>query len=325
MYLKDIMYYRNGDNWINMPYWSASYISLGSALAAQKNPFNRLIVGLAVPVRAYAAALIALGIVTGLVKIPLDSIKESEYLNYLKTIESGSSIIYLVGGNWYPGEFVSINEKEDGVSVHVIWKKGKQQCNCGIPLKDARKRIRIVGSTKNDSHEKIIGRRIIPNKEFLDLILEGEHANEFVLSSRLECIIIGCINTLRQEIKGLRISFGAKHIEGTIQDVLRVKKFLSEGSAYRSNIIPTDRDQSSYSSVPDMPYMTIFDGAVSFLKWRDYWRKSNWIVLLDKTESRFQEAVDLLNQEYIEKRIGEGLNENMFSLPEGIEIIAFNE
>ncbi len=71
--------------------------------------------------------------------------------------------------------------------------------------------------------------------------------------------------------------------------------------------------------------MTIFDGAVSFLKWRDYWRKSNWIVLLDKTESRFQEAVDLLNQEYIEKRIGESLNENMFSLPEGIEIIAFNE
>ncbi len=193
MYLNDIMYYRNGDDWINMPYWAASYISLGSAIAVQKIPFNCLIIGLAVPVRAYAAALIALGIVTGRVKIPLDSIKESEYLNYLKTIESGSSIIYLVGGNWYPGEFVSINEKEDGVSVHVIWKKGKQQCNCGIPLKDARKRIRIVGSTKNDSHERIVGRRIIPNKEFLDLILEGEHANELVLSSRLECIIIGCI------------------------------------------------------------------------------------------------------------------------------------
>jgi len=319
------MYYQDGNNWINVPYWAASYIYLGSAIAAQENPLDRLIIGLAVPVRAYAAALIALGIVTGRAKIPLDIIEESEYLNYLKNIESGSSIFYLVGENWYPGEFVSINEKEDGVFVHVIWKKGRQQCNCGVPLKDARKSIRIIGSTKNDSHERIVSRRIIPNKEFLDLILDGEHANEFVLSSRLECIIIGCINTLRYEIKGLRISFGAKHIDGTIQDVLRVKKFLSEGSAYRSNIIPADRDQSTYSSCPDIPYMTIFDGALSFLKWRDYWRKSNWIVLLDKTEPCFHEAADQLNKEYVERRVTEPAIENMPVLPKGVELLAFQE
>jgi len=59
------MYYQDGNNWINVPYWAASYIYLGSAIAAQENPLDRLIIGLAVPVRAYAAALIALGIVTG--------------------------------------------------------------------------------------------------------------------------------------------------------------------------------------------------------------------------------------------------------------------
>jgi hypothetical protein len=260
------MYYREGDNWVNMPYWAMSYIALGSEVALKKEPHSRLIIGVAVPVRAYAAALIALGIVTGRAKVPLAIIEDSEYLNYLKSIKAGSSIFYLVGGNWYPGEFICINEKEDGFSVRVIWKKGKQQCNCSIPLKDARQRIRIVGSTKNDSRERIVSRCIISNKEFLDLIINGGDANEFVLGSRLECTIIGCINTLRQEIKGLHISFGPKHIDGTIQDVLRVKKFLSEGSAYRSNVIPINREQSSHSFSPDIPYMTIFDGALSFLK-----------------------------------------------------------
>ncbi len=320
------LHYRNGGGWVAMPSWAVSYISLGSAIAALGDPRYRLVTGLAIPLRAYAAALTAMGLVIERAKTSFDSIEETEYLEYLKTIESGRPVIYSSGEDCYHGEFIGIEQKEEGPFINLIWKRGKQRCKCGLSLKEARKRLQIVGGTNNNSHEKKVGEhRIIHNKEFLKTILGGDNANEFAMRSRLECVIIGCVNTLRHEIKETEISFGARHIEGTFQDVLRARKFLSEGSAYRSNVIPADREQASLTDNQEIPYAVIFDGAMSFLKWRDYWRQSNWIVLLDKTESCFHEAADQLNNEYVEKRVSEALIKNALELPQGIDIISFQE
>jgi len=46
------MHYRHGDNWVTMPFWAISYISLGSAIAILKDSQYRLVIGLATPVRA---------------------------------------------------------------------------------------------------------------------------------------------------------------------------------------------------------------------------------------------------------------------------------
>lgn len=320
------LHYRNGGGWGAMPSWAVSYISLGSAIAAPGDPRYRLVIGLAIPLRAYAAVLTAMGLVIERAKTSFDSIEETEYLEYLKTIESGRPVIYRSGEDCYHGEFIGIEQKEEGPFINLIWKRGKQRCKCGLSLKEARKRLQIVGGTNNNSPEKTVGEhRIIHNKEFLKTILDGDNANEFSMRSRLECVIIGCVNTLRYEIKETEISFGAKHIEGTFQDVLRARKFLSEGSAYRSNVIPADREQASLRDNQEIPYAVIFDGAMSFLKWRDYWQRSNWIVLLDKTESCFQEAADQLNNEYVKKRVSDVLIENALELPQGIDILSFQE
>lgn len=309
-----------------MPSWAISFISLGSAIAAPQDPHYRFITGLAVPIRAYAAAMIATGFVIERAKIPIDSIDETEYLDYLKTIEPGRPVIYRSGEDCYHGEFIGIEQKEEGPSINLIWKRGKQRCKCGLPLQEARKRLQIVGGSNNDSSEKTVGEhRIIHNKEFLKTMLGTNNSYEFAMRSRLECVIIGCVNTLRHEIKETEISFGSRHVEGTFQDVLRARKFLSEGSAYRSNVMPTDREQASLTASQDIPYMVIFDGAMSFLKWRDYWRQSNWLVLLDKTESCFQEAVDQLNNEYVEKRVSDTSIENTLELPQGIDVLSFQE
>jgi hypothetical protein len=290
------MQYRNGGGWRTMPSWATSFISLGAATAAPRETHFRFIAGLAVPIRAYAAALIATGFVSERAKIPFDSIDETEYLDYLKTIEPGRPVIYRAGEDCYPGEFIGLEQMGEGHSINLIWKKGKQRCECGLSLKEARRKLQIVGFPNNDYSKKMIGEhRIIHNKEFLRTILGSNNSYEFAMRSRLECVIIGCVNILRHEIKDTEISFGSRRVEGTFQDVLRVRKFLSEGSAYRSNVMPSDREQSSLTSNQDVPYIVIFDGAMSFLKWRDYWRRSNWLVLLDKTESCFQEAVDQLN------------------------------
>ena len=325
MSLNDLQY-RNGSRWAAMPSWAISFISLGSAIAAPQDPHYRFITGLAVPLRAYAAALISTGYIIERAKIPYDSLDETEYLDNLKTIEPGRPVIYRSGEDCYHGEFIGIEQKEAGPSINVIWKRGRKRCKCSLPLQEARKRLQIVGGSNNGSPEIAVGEhRIVHNKEFLNTMLGTNNSYEFAMRSRLECVIIGCVNTLRHEIKDTEISFGSGHVEGTFQDVLRARKFMAEGSAYRSNIMPADREQTSLTANQDSPYMVIFDGAISFLKWRDYWRRSNWLVLLDKTESCFQEAVDQLNNEYVERRIGDPPIENTLELPQGIDILFFQE
>ena len=51
--------------------------------------------------------------------------------------------------------------------------------------------------------------------------------------------------------------------------------------------------------------LVVFDGAGGFLKWRDKWAHCNWIVILDRTEPRFTEAVQVVNEKYL-SRIAEG-------------------
>ncbi|MCL5421110.1 MAG: hypothetical protein M1461_01370 [Nitrospirae bacterium] len=324
MYLTDL-FYRNGDGWVAMPYWAVSYISLGSAIAISKDSQSRLVVGLATPVRAYAAALIAMGIVIARANVPFDSIEEAEYLDYLRIIEPGKPVLYRLGANWYHGEFIGVDDrKDDGPSILLTWKKGNQRCRSELSLKEARKRLQIIGGTKDDSPERAVGRRILHNKEFLKIILDSEKTDDFAIKSRLECLIIGRVNILRHEIKETEISCGARHTNGTIQDVLRARKFLAEGSAYRSNVMPSDRE-AYLTADNEIPYATVFDGATSFLKWRDYRRQSNWIVLLDKTEPCFREAVDQLNQEYVERRVSDAIITSTLELPQGSEILAFQE
>jgi hypothetical protein len=317
--------YRNSSGWISMPYWAVSLISLGSAIASPRDPHYRFITGLAVPVRAYAAALIAMGLVSERAKTPFNSIGELEHFEYFKTIAPGSHVLYRVGENWYHGEFIKAEKKADGPFVSVLWINGRKKLPCTLSLNEAKKRIQIVGSTKSAESERVVGHRINYNRKFLQIIVDNDKVDEFVMRSRLECVIIGCVNTLRHEIKETEISFGSRHIAGTFQDVLRARKFLPEGSAYRSNVMPVDREQASLTANQETPYMVIFDGAISFLKWRDYWRRSNWLVLLDKTESCFQEAADQLNNEYVEKRVSDTSIENVLTLPQGIEVISFQE
>ena len=45
--------------------------------------------------------------------------------------------------------------------------------------------------------------------------------------------------------------------------------------------------------------IVIFDGARAFLKFKQKYRSNSWIVLLDRTGSAYQDAVEALNQDYV--------------------------
>jgi hypothetical protein len=108
---------------------------------------------------------------------------------------------------------------------------------------------------------------------------------------------------------------------GTLQDILKIRRFAGEGHTYRSEVMAVAAE-----ALPEItsPYTTLFDGALSFLKWREAWRQTHWIVVLDRTEPHFAEAVNILNQEYVSDRLDAEVP-ILPRLPDGMDVLLFKE
>jgi len=172
--------------------------------------------------------------------------------------------------------------------------------------------------------KKQSGYKIVNRKDFLDNLLPGVDTNVFALSSRLDCVIVGPTALIRREATdtGIAVKLSRSFAKGTFQDLLRVRKFLQEGKAYRTDVYPVSGSRHPGAGCAS-PAAVIFDGALAFLKWREYYPGLNWIVLLDRTGNNFWEGAGELNQDYIKNRISKGPNLDLPPVPAGIEMILY--
>ena len=53
-----------------------------------------------------------------------------------------------------------------------------------------------------------------------------------------------------------------------------------------------------------VPGLAVFDGSRSYLKCRHLWPDTSHCVVLDRTEIAFDEAVQMINQDFVQKRVG---------------------
>jgi len=104
-----------------------------------------------------------------------------------------------------------------------------------------------------------------------------------------------------------------------------VRKFMGEGKAYRTDVVAAQSENVPSLARDEVPHVTIFDGAAGFTKWHDYWCASHWLILLDSTESGFDEAARLLNTEYITNRIGDVGVSDVPAPPAGVELVFYRE
>jgi hypothetical protein len=135
------------------------------------------------------------------------------------------------------------------------------------------------------------------------------------------------VNVFKREIMQTRFAVEISKeelAEGSLQDILRVRRLMKEGEHFRSEVFRIDGKKLPVAdyAVPDI---TIFDGATSFLKWRDSQRYSNWIILLDRTEPYFRDAAAMLDQEYIRNRISDEGLKNIPTAPPGVELVSYYE
>ena len=147
-------------------------------------------------------------------------------------------------------------------------------------------------------------------------------ADNLSLSTNFEEVIIGPKSILRKEITE-EIFATRNGVKGTLQEILRTKNFQNTTAAYRS-IIVSDRIkfEPDHSKLQDPP-LAIFDGSQGYLKWRNFWKKSSWIVILDRTENQFESAVEQITKEYIQIRVERKSEIRLGNIPKGIEVMVF--
>jgi hypothetical protein len=314
--------YKYGSEYVCLPDWAAFFIGLGSSIASGKNAENRMVVGIATPTRAYAACLLAAGYI--ITKFTLFEIRENAYVHFeqLCKLEKGTPLTYLRDNKKLRAKFDGLGEinGEKRLRVQTI-KKAVDL----IPPEKALL-INVAKSKLKSLPEKQKGKDIGYKKGLLGTLMPRDDFYQYSSNSRLECVIVGRLKVLRQEITKTEFGFNMSKgfSGGNLQDILRIRRFLGNNEAFRSVICPVNKKKAIIPAEDKIPSIAIFDGSSAFIKWRDSWRKSDWVALLDRTDLGFSEATNILNQGYMNRICQQEIN-NSPPCPPGIKMVAYQD
>lgn len=287
--------------WIPLPAWARFLLDMGFALATQDDPGNRIVACLALPIGSYGAPLIATGVIAGRFSLLAQNNDALERFEQIRALPLGTTLAYRNIGRRIKGHFDGIEEAKEYPMILLRTNEGllyKIPSTLALQLNI---QATVSKSLPRKSNRKT--KTALP--PFLSLFLGQERAMAVMLQSHLDCVIIGPIARLTAEITETRFAVRDTtrgFVPGTLQDVIHARRLAKETESYRSELYYTHARELEEKR-QEIPVFVIFDGAVSFLKWRDFWRCSNWVVLLDQTETDFDTAVHTFNEECVKNEV----------------------
>jgi hypothetical protein len=315
--ITELFYEHNGKN-TQLSSWGEYFIKLGESTRQLVADKSRIVIALAVPTRVFSSTLISFGYIVRRLQFSKDD-NYYKHAEYLKSLPPGTPVLLRsVDGKKYKGELGEHRNFNDTLYFEI---KYEQSSTRYVRIEES-KRIEIL-DTEVVLPRTQKGREIALESDFCTAIIGPKCASSLISESNLEAVIIGPKKAIEDEATAQEFSVRGEQT-GTLQEILRVKEFQNNTKSYRSRTI-SDRIRATgvHSGISDPP-LVIFDGAQGFLKWRSYWKKSSWIVILDRTEYQFDAAINQINREYIMHRKGDnGLEMSDLHIPLGIEMTAF--
>jgi hypothetical protein len=310
-----------GNSFIPIPAWESHFIDFGFSITNISKINNQSIFAFSLPTRTFASSLIALGIISRNA-IFRRNIVDYDYVDLLKKLHIGTKVIVRRNtGRTAKGKYLGYAKRGEKTYFDIQIDTGNST-TIFVESSDARQ-IAIIPDEEITLPKSQKGRTTSKSKKLCEFIFGEECSRKFINSSYLECVIVGPKRIIQNEVNSHDFS-SSDDIKGNLQELIRVHEFQSELNPFRARVI-SDRTKTSrtHSLIGD-PQFVIFDGAVSYLKWRHYWKKSNWIIILDRCENQFIHGVDQVNSDFIQKRSKE-LNQDFsdFGFQSGIEFMAF--
>jgi hypothetical protein len=323
MPISDLYLAAPGNHESPLPGWALFIANIGVQVHATLQA-SRVVVAVALPTRAYAAALVASGITLTKAARPVDAANLNEHFLRLCQLPLGTRVVYL-----------DHNRRHKGVLAGVVNVYGESRVRVQLTAGDKLSYLVSAGESGNieladwegELPHRESGRRIARRFGFIDAALGEIEPREFIAKSRLDVLIFGKLNALRAEILETPLSArlpNGHHVPGKFQDLIRVKSF-SPTQAFRSEVHSDAANVLKLKRV-DSSVIVVFDGPRAFLRLKETYRSNHWIVLLDRTSTIFQDAVEALNQEYMRARRADLLiDAPAGGKTWGVEVMAYQE
>jgi hypothetical protein len=333
--LFESLHYKSTKNrWQILPDWAKWYINTGMYFGVASLSEKRIILGISAPVIGYASLFLALGIICKRSEILVENFNNEDYFDFLKSQPPDTCVSFLTSVNGKlkrrDGLLGEPYRQESGkVSICIVYvhnPKENKKCSKFFDEKDCRKIVVTESREMDLSSTKKKGTSVVNNLSFLLQFLEDNRLIDFITTFRLECLIIGSKKRFFAEIDyPFCVKSGnGKSIVGNLKDILRPKNLDIYKKSYRLLSF------SAFSKKPpiddEKPWCVIFDSANGYLKWNHRFDSSHQIVLLDRTETLYENAASHLNNRYY-NRVSDitSVGLKIPVLPDGIEIISFIE
>lgn len=321
------LYYSDGVHWLLLPPWARFFVQLGLALSSESKPNTRLVTAVAVPTRSYAAAFTAVGVIVSRSSSLVKQISSAEHFKQLLQITKGTPLTVLQGGVKQKGISEGSCKIGDSTLLRIRLRGGEFGAWKLVQESDALN-VEVVPDEDETVPKRITGRIIRPISPFARNVVTTESVPTFVTISRLDCLLIGRLNRLRTEIVETKFATRGERAgefsEGRLQDVLRVRSLLDPSEHFRSDIL-SSASHGALKVAHSIPTVVVFDGSASFLRLRGRFESANWIILLDRTDSTFGDAMALCNQEYLKRRVDDLILEGIADVPRGVDLISYYE
>ncbi len=289
------LFYEGSTSWIPLPCWAHFFMDVGIAVATHEKIHKRTVVGLALPARPYVASLVAFGVTMGKFATINRDVEAAMRFQRLCELKSNTPLFYRKNGKLTKVFFDGLEEIDGETKLRLstkgerYWITSKQVLQVEFPAKDFSALLKRP-SRRVSAHPS----------QFLLSLFDTETATAIVSQSSLDSLTIGSLHRLQEEIQNWPIAMKteAGFVRGLLQDVIRVRRFSKGAETYRSEIYHVN-SKACGNIGQEIPAVVIFESGAGFLKGRDSWRQSNWVVLFDETEAEFDIAVRAFNDEYI--------------------------
>lgn len=317
------LYYLSDNESELLPEWAYFLMRLGYQLATISNNDYRVVIGLAVPTRLFACSLVATGIVFA--RLGSESSTDAIQLKYIRSLKPGTPVYVRTDNNRKLRGVVENFEEYNGEQYIFIRtaKLGKR----GYLLNRYASRITVSDREVSLPKYQQSGYLIEAPGKFLQCCLGKTLAQKHILDSSFEMLLVGRKSFLEPELCDIPFicktsgkSVGAK---GCLQEILRVRQFSGANKSYRTQCVSSSNITPEKEIGSQTPPIVVFDGAIAYIKLSYKWRSAHQIVLLDRTERQFVDAIELLNQNYA-YRLSGGFKFPI-KIPDGIEMMIYRD
>ena len=273
-----------------LPPWAIYLVQLGRHVALHRLSGRRLVVGISVPTRDFAAAFASLGVAAAVYTDPEEQDPRVTF-ERIASLPNGTPIRFRRERFLYAGTLRG-TKMIKGVD-HLQYFDG--QALCSLPW-DKCNTVEVL-----DPSESFVRRRpLAPNADFVSRVLGVDPLSHASVTS-LDCLTIGVKELLHSDLVdepfATSIPAGIT-CRGSLNDLLRCDAFETNANDHdRTAILAGSTDEVPERLAKAVPPAVVFDGAQGFVRLRRYWQRSPWIVLLDRTSPGVAAGADVFNQE----------------------------